>query len=88
MAGDTLSVENDDNPGEPLIHHVMQAGKRLGSQPTLREIRAHAARELALLPEPLRKLEPGATYPVEVGEALIGLAAEFDRHLREQDRKP
>jgi len=88
MAGDTLSVENDDNPGEPLIHQVMQAGKRLGSQPMLGEIRAYAARELALLPEPLCKLEPGATYPVEVGEALVGLAAEFDRHLREQDGKP
>jgi len=88
MAGDTLSVENDDKSGEPLIHQVMQAGKRLSPQPTLSEIRAHAARELELLSEPLRKLEPGSTYPVEVGEALVGLAAEFDRYLREQDRNP
>jgi nicotinate phosphoribosyltransferase len=88
MAGDTLSVENDDKPGERLTHQVMQAGKRLGPQPTLSEIRARAARELELLPEPLRKLEPGATYPVGVAEALIDLAAEFDRHLREQGRKP
>jgi len=87
MASDTLSVENDDQPGEPLIHQVMQAGKRLGPQPTFSEIRARAARELELLPEPLRKLEPGATYPVEVGEALIDLAAEFDRHLMDRDRK-
>jgi nicotinate phosphoribosyltransferase len=82
-----LSVETDEQSGEPLIHQVMQAGKRIGPQPTLSEIRAHAARELALLPEALRRLEPGATYPVEVGRALVGLAAEFDRHLRE-DRKP
>ncbi len=87
MASDTLSIENDEQPSEPLIHQVMHAGKRLGPQPTFSEIRARAARELELLPEPLRKLEPGATYPVEVGEALIDLAAEFDRHLREQDRK-
>jgi nicotinate phosphoribosyltransferase len=87
MASDALSVENDDQPGEPLIHQVMQAGKRLGPQPTFSEIRARAARELELLPEPLRKLEPGATYPVEVGEALIDLAAEFDRHLMDRDRK-
>jgi nicotinate phosphoribosyltransferase len=87
MAGDTISVENDDQQGEKLIHQVMQAGNRLGPQPTLSESRARAARELALLPEALRKLEPGATYPVEVGKALVGLAAEFDRHLRE-DRKP
>jgi nicotinate phosphoribosyltransferase len=88
MASDMLSVETDDQSGEPLIHQVMQAGKRVGPRPTFSEIRAHAAHELALLPEALRKLEPDATYPVEVGEALVGLAAEFDRHLREQDRKP
>lgn len=88
MASDMLSLETDDQSGEPLIHQVMQAGKRIGPQPTLSEIRAHAARELDLLPEPLRELEPGATYPVEVGEALVSLAAEFDRRLREQDRKP
>ena len=82
-----ISVETDDQQGEKLIHQVMQAGNRLGPQPTLSESRARAARELALLPEALRKLEPGATYTVEVGEALVGLAAEFDRHLRE-DRKP
>lgn len=88
MASDTLSVETDEQPGEPLIHQVMHAGKRLGAGPTLSEIRARAAREFELLPEPLRKLEPGATYPVEVGEALSGLAAEFDRHLSQQERKP
>jgi nicotinate phosphoribosyltransferase len=88
MAGDTISVESDDQPGETLIRQVMQAGERIGPQPTLSEIRAHSARELALLPEALRKLEPGAIYPVEVGKALVGLADEFDRHLREQDRKP
>jgi nicotinate phosphoribosyltransferase len=88
MAGDTLSVENDDKPGERLTHQVMQAGKRLGPQPTLSEIRARAARQLELLPEPLHKLVPGATYPVGVGKALIDLAAELDRHLRGQGRKP
>ena len=30
MAGDTLSVEGDDQKGEPLIRPVMQAGKRVG----------------------------------------------------------
>ena len=29
MAGDTLSVEGDDQKGEPLIRPVMQAGKRV-----------------------------------------------------------
>ncbi len=88
MAGDTLSVEDDDQKGEPLIHPVMQAGKRVARSPTLEETRAHAARELQLLPPPLRKLKPGATHAVQVGEALVDLSAQFDRRLKEQERKP
>ena len=88
MAGDTLSVENDDQDGEALIHRVMLAGKRVSPSQTLDEIRKHAARELQFLPTPLRELEPGATYSVQVGEALLDVAAEFDRRLTEQERKP
>ena len=85
MAGDTLSVENDDQDGNALIHRVMQAGKRVLPAPTLDEIRKHAARELQRLPASLRELEPGTTYPVQVGEALVEIAAEFDRRLTEQE---
>jgi nicotinate phosphoribosyltransferase len=88
MAGDTLSVEDDDQDGEALIHRVMQAGKRVSPLPTLDETRAHAARELQRLPMPLRELKPKATYPVQVGEALLDLSAKFDRRLTEQERRP
>jgi len=81
MTGDILSVENDDQPGEPLIELVMQAGKRLEPSPTLDQIRARAARELERLPESLRKLEPDASYPVEVSDALRRLAAEVDGRM-------
>lgn len=88
MAGDTISVATDEQAGEPLIHEVMRGGKRLGPPPSLDEIRAHAAHELERLPQPLRELEPDATYEVQIGNALKDLAAEFDHHLLEQDRKP
>jgi nicotinate phosphoribosyltransferase len=78
MAGDILSLENDDRAGEPLIEFVMQGGKRLKPAPTLGEMRARAARDLERLPDPLRRLEPGASYPVEVSEALQRLAEEVD----------
>lgn len=78
MAGDILSLEHDDQPGEPLIELVMQGGKRLAPPPTLAKIRARAARDLERLPEPLRRLESGASYPVEVSETLKRLAAEVD----------
>ena len=81
MAGDVLSIESDDQSGEPLIRLVMQGGRRIGSPPTLAEIRAHAARDLERLPEPLRRLQPQGSYPVQVADALVRLANEVDSRL-------
>jgi nicotinate phosphoribosyltransferase len=81
MAGDILSLESDKQTGEPLIKLVMQGGRCVAPPPTLDEIRQHAARELARLPEPLQRLKPGAPYPVRVADALARLAAEVDCRL-------
>lgn len=80
MRGDVLSLETDSHAGETLIVPVMRGGKRLAPAPTLDDIRARAARDLARLPEPLRRLEQGVTYPVTVADALVALAAEADHH--------
>jgi len=80
MAGDVLSVETDKHPGGTLIVPAMRGGRRLAPAPSLDEIRARAARDLARLPEPLRRLEQGVTYPVQVADALVKLADEADRH--------
>jgi nicotinate phosphoribosyltransferase len=82
MCGDVLSTEDDRQPGDPLMQLVMQGGRRVGQTPALAEIRARAARELARLPEPLRRLEPGASYRVDIGQALERLAGEVDSRLR------
>ncbi len=81
MAGDSISIDDDSQPGEPLIRQVMRHGRRIAPSPTLAEIRAHAARELARLPEPLRRLEPGATYPVAVADALVRFTEQVDKRL-------
>jgi len=88
MAGDVISVESDEQPGETLIHEAMRAGKRLKPPPSLDDIHARAANELGRLPEPLRVLTPGATYEVEIGRALKDLAAEFDRRVLDHKRRP
>jgi nicotinate phosphoribosyltransferase len=85
MTGDVLSLEVDDQPGEPLIQAVMHAGRRLGAPLAMAEARARAARDLARLPEPLRRLEPGPSYPVHVGDALARLAVDVDRRLAGQE---
>jgi nicotinate phosphoribosyltransferase len=77
MRGDFLSLENDSAPGEPLIAPVVRAGKRIRPAPTFAHMRERSARELARLPEPLRRLET-ADYPVRISENLKALAAEID----------
>ena len=67
---------------EPLIHEVMRGGTRLRPPEMLAAIRERAKHELARLPEPLRRLEAGATYPVEVADELKALAAQVDRRLQ------
>lgn len=82
MAGDLLSLEDHEKAGEPLIHPVMKNGTRVAPSPSLDEIRRHAKRELERLPDDLARLTPGASYPVEVADDLIKLAAEVDSRLQ------
>jgi nicotinate phosphoribosyltransferase len=79
MSGDILTLEGDKQPGEALIVPVLRQGKRLSSAETLATIRERAARELARLPEPLRRLEQETPYPVKVSDALTRLAAEASK---------
>jgi len=85
LAGDwiTLEAERDGDGGTPLLAPVMRAGRLVAPLPTLEESRAEAARNLAALPEPLRRLEEGAAYPVTVSEGLQTMAAEMDRRFGE-----
>ena len=81
IAGDVLTIDGDPQAGEPLIVPVMRAGRRVGPTPGLDDIRKRVAGALAALPEDLRALAPGASYPVEVAPALQALAEEVDRRL-------
>jgi nicotinate phosphoribosyltransferase len=81
MAGDVVSLEHDPQTGEPLLHLVMREGRRVAPPPTLAECRTRAGRDLARLPEPLRGLESGATYPVEAADALRRLVADVDSRV-------
>ena len=78
MRGDILSVESEKQSGETIVQQVMRGGKRVAPAPSLAQIRERAARELARLPETLRRLEP-FDYPVTIADALKALAAEADR---------
>ena len=79
LAHDILTLENDPQPGMPLIRPVMRGGQRLLPAEPLEQIRQRAVQELARLPPSLRQLKPASPYPVEVAPALQALAQAVDR---------
>ncbi len=78
IAFDVLTTSDDPQEGEPLIHKVMEAGKRVGSPIALTSSRELAATQLTHLPEALRQLCEGATVEVQVSQALRSLAEAVD----------
>jgi putative nicotinate phosphoribosyltransferase len=69
---DILAGHDEVHPGRALLQPVMKQGQRLlAGRTTLKSAQAHAAAELAKLPERIRALTPAdLPYPVEVSEAL------------------
>jgi len=84
MSADVLSVEGDEHNGEPLIEPVMKGGRRLAPSPSLAAVRERATRDLARLPDPLRRLDSGASYSVQIGDRLLRLVDEVDIRLSHQ----
>jgi nicotinate phosphoribosyltransferase len=90
MAGDRIGLDETSSSrankkqgagDEPLLDCVMCDGRRLRPSSSLEEIRTRAKRELERLPEPMRRLEPDASYPVEIGADLVELAALVDGRI-------
>jgi nicotinate phosphoribosyltransferase len=88
MMADVLSAEGDLHEGEPLIHPVMASGRRIGPQPSLHDIRAHARHELERLPGELREINPLVSYPVQVSASLEQLAAVADWRMGFREFQP
>jgi len=78
MAYDVLTLEGDPQDGTALLHPVMRDGTRLAPAPSLADVRAYVASELARLPEHLRRLQDGPPYQVRVSPALQELAKAVD----------
>jgi nicotinate phosphoribosyltransferase len=81
MVSDVVTLEEDVQPGEPLLIPVMRGGKRVAAAADLADIRRHAAACLVRLPESLRLLQEPFSYQVEIANALHELAAKVDRNF-------
>lgn len=82
---DVIARSHERLPGRPLLVTVMENGRRTpeGGEPPLDRIRAHAAAEIARLPEPVRSLVPAEPpYPVRISDELAAYEAEVSAALR------
>lgn len=84
--GDTVTLISDSQPGEPLIHPVMRAGRRVAEHETLERIRERTADQLGALPGPLRGLDPATPYSVDIARPLRDLAQEVDATIARHSR--
>lgn len=79
MAGDVVALEQGDpQQGLPLLHHVMQGGKRIGGKIPLAALRQQTLAGYVALPQAMTMLDAAPAYPVVISSALRELARQMD----------
>lgn len=88
LAGDTIALEGESLPGEPLLETVMQEGERVsGHERNLDALRGHARDQVQQLPPEILGLDPApAPYPVATSTALDEHHAEVAHRMRAASR--
>ncbi len=77
-AGDVIGLADEELPGRPLLEPVLRDGRRVEPAPSLDDIRAHAAREIAALPGGVRALKDPIRVPPTTSRRLAALKEELD----------
>lgn len=85
IAGDVLTLADDQLEGEPLIIPVMRQGQRLDQPESLEKSRKRTQAGLDSLPQHLRNLETEPAYQVTIAQALRHLTKEVDAALTRSD---
>jgi nicotinate phosphoribosyltransferase len=84
MTRDIVTLEEDEQPGEPLLEMMMRGGRRLEPRQSIADLRERTRHDVQQLPERLRSCEPAEPYPVDIGESLRSLATRMDGQLKIQ----
>ena len=75
----------DDPPSaesRPLLKPVMENGTRIGTLPSLNEVRSFHADRVRELPDGLRGVRPSGSYQVDMSDTLRSLARDERRRLQ------
>ncbi len=77
--GDCLGLEDQPQPGDPLLIKVMEHGRRLQLPESLAVIRNRTQAQLAALPVDLRANQPAPPYSADIAPELRELTARLDQ---------
>lgn len=86
-AGDLIALREEPTPpnAEPLLVEIMSGGRLVAPLPTLAQVRACCAAEVAALPERVRWLHGAERYPVRYSERLRARQAELETEVRARE---
>ena len=86
MTRDLIAMQDEPAPagGEPLLTEVIRDGELVASLPSLQDVRARAAAQLAALPDTLKAIDVPETihYPVGISDRLARLRDEMIAQAR------
>jgi nicotinate phosphoribosyltransferase len=68
--GDLVARADESAEGEPLLVHLVKAGRLVAPLPSLSTIRDRCANQLAQLPDGLKELESTSAYPISYSDHL------------------
>ncbi len=80
LSYDVLTLEDDVQPGIPLLLPVMYKGKLLRQDESLDEIRRRVVQQLQSLAMPLRDINEQHDYSVRISDCLQDMANKFDNN--------
>jgi nicotinate phosphoribosyltransferase len=84
-AKDIIALADEDFECKPLLVKMIEDGKLTYTLPSLNEIRATAAQNVAKLPEKHRKLTDAQAYPVEVSPTITQLVEALKEKIRQTE---
>jgi nicotinate phosphoribosyltransferase len=79
-----LADEAPPEGGDALLQPVMRDGRRLAAYPTLPELRARCARQVAAMPAFLTAIDARNDYPVELSARLVRATSSHESAMSRQ----
>ncbi len=79
---DTIGLEHENLGGEPLLTKIIEKGKLIYREPSLKGIRDFAAENLSKLPSYLKGLRRMRSYPVQISPQLKALTQRVSQKIR------